>query len=59
MPKVNKEELLQRITIYPKIMVGKSIIKERGLLTDNFEAVAGGVLEKNYYLVLDSISPTY
>jgi len=27
MPKVNKEELLQHITIDPKIMVGKPIIK--------------------------------
>jgi uncharacterized protein (DUF433 family) len=27
MPKVNKEDLLQRIAIDPKIMVGKPIIK--------------------------------
>jgi uncharacterized protein (DUF433 family) len=27
MPNVNKEDLLQRITINPKIMVGKPIIR--------------------------------
>lgn len=48
MPKVNKEELLQRITVDPKIMVGKPIIRSMRITVEQIlEALAGGVSEKD------------
>lgn len=58
MPNVNKEELLQRITIDPKIMVGKPIIRGMRITVEQIlEALAGGVTEKELlddYPVLES-----
>ncbi|MDB5209144.1 MAG: hypothetical protein JWR72_4219 [Flavisolibacter sp.] len=58
MPNVNKEELLQRITIDPKIMVGKPVIRGMRITVEQIlGALAGGVSEKDLledYPVLES-----
>ncbi len=58
MPNVNKEDLLQRITVNPKIMVGKPIIRGMRITVEQIlEALAGGVSEKELledYPVLES-----
>ena len=47
MPNVNKEELLKRITINPKVMVGKPVIRGMRITVEQIiEALAGGVTEK-------------
>ena len=47
MANVNKEELLERITIDPKIMVGKPTIRQMRITVEQIlEALAGGVSEK-------------
>ncbi len=47
MPNVNKEELLKRITVDPKIMVGKPIIRGMRITVEQIlAALAGGVSEK-------------
>ncbi len=48
MPNVNKEELLNRITVDPKIMVGKPIIRGMRITVEQIlAALAGGVSEKD------------
>ena len=48
MPNVNKEELLKRITVDPKIMVGKPIIRGMRISVEQIlSALAGGVSEKD------------
>ncbi len=58
MPNVNKEDLLQRITINPKIMVGKPIIRGMRITVEQIlEALAAGVTEQELledYPVLES-----
>lgn len=47
MPNVNKEELLNRITVDPKIMVGKPIIRGMRITVEQIlAALAGGISEK-------------
>ena len=46
MPNVNKEELLKRITVDPKVMVGKPVIRGMRIPVEQIiEALAGGVSE--------------
>lgn len=58
MPNVNKEELLKRITVDPKIMVGKPIIRGMRITVEQIlGALAGGVSEKDFledYPVLEA-----
>ncbi len=57
MPNVNKEDLLQHITINPKIMVGKPIRGMRITVEQTLEALAAGVTEQELledYPVLES-----
>ena len=47
MPNVNKEEMLKRITVDPKVMVGKPVIRGMRISVEQIiEALAGGVSEK-------------
>ncbi len=48
MSNVNKEELLERITVNPEIMVGKPIIRGMRITVEQIlEALAAGVSEKD------------
>lgn len=47
MANVNKEDLLNRITIDPNVMVGKPVIRGMRITVEQIlEALAGGVTEK-------------
>ena len=47
MPNVNKDELLQRITVDPKIMVGKPVIRGLRITVQQIlESLAAGVKEE-------------
>ena len=47
MANVNKEDLLNRITIDPNMMVGKPVIRGMRITVEQIlEALAGGVAEK-------------
>ncbi len=47
MANVNKEDLLNRITIDPNMMVGKPVIRGMRITVEQIlEALAGGVTEK-------------
>ena len=47
MANVNKEDLLNRITIDPNVMVGKPVIRGMRITVEQIlEAFAGGVTEK-------------
>lgn len=47
MTNLSKEQLLQRITVDPKVMVGKPIIRGMRITVEQIlEALAGGVSEK-------------
>ena len=47
MANVNKEDLLNRITINPNVMVGKPVIRGMRITVEQIlEAFAGGVTEK-------------
>ena len=47
MANVNKEDLLNRITIDPRVMVGKPVIRGMRITVEQIlEALAGGVTEK-------------
>ncbi len=46
MPNVNKEELLKHVTVDPKVMVGKPVIRGMRITVEQIiEALAGGVSE--------------
>jgi uncharacterized protein (DUF433 family) len=48
MPNVNKEELLKRITVDAKVLVGKPTIRGLRISVEQIlEALAGGVTEKD------------
>ena len=47
MPNINKEELLNRITVDPNILVGKPVIRGMRISVQQvMEALAGGIPEK-------------
>jgi uncharacterized protein (DUF433 family) len=47
MANVNKEDLLNRITVNPDVMVGKPVIRSMRITVEQIlEALAGGMTEK-------------